>query len=78
MESRDAGLSTARILAIRDLRLSRGSRLILARVSFEVRRGAIVALMGLSGAGKTSVLRIVAGLEQDFQGAVDFSDDYRR
>jgi len=75
MESRNRELNAMRILAVRDLRLSRGSRLILAGVSFEVRRGGIVALMGLSGAGKTSVLRIVAGLERDFQGDVDFADD---
>jgi ABC-type polar amino acid transport system ATPase subunit len=75
MESRDRGLTAARVLAVRDLRLTRGSRLILAGVSFEVHRGDVVALMGLSGAGKTSVLRVIAGLERDFQGGVDFADD---
>jgi ABC-type polar amino acid transport system ATPase subunit len=78
MEGRDRELNATRILAVRDLRLSRGSRLILAGVSFEVRRGGIVAVMGLSGSGKTSMLRIVAGLERDFQGDVDFQDDGSR
>ena len=35
---------------------------ILAGVSFQVCRGELVALMGPSGVGKTTVLRVIAGL----------------
>jgi ABC-type polar amino acid transport system ATPase subunit len=78
MESRDRSLTrelTAgddRVLAVRNLRLLRGARVVLTGITFEVSRGEVVALMGLSGAGKTSVLRIIAGLERDHQGDVDF------
>ncbi|MEO8070436.1 MAG: ATP-binding cassette domain-containing protein, partial [Acidobacteriota bacterium] len=51
------------LLSIRDLRLRRGAREILRGVTLDVSTGEIVALMGLSGAGKTTVLRVVAGLE---------------
>jgi ABC-type polar amino acid transport system ATPase subunit len=51
------------VLGIRELRLSRGERPILRGVSIEVSRGEIVALMGLSGSGKTTILRSIAGLE---------------
>lgn len=51
------------MLTIANLRLSRGSRVVLRDVDLEVRRGERVALMGLSGGGKTTVLRTVCALE---------------
>jgi putative spermidine/putrescine transport system ATP-binding protein len=42
------------------------------RVSFEVRPGELVALVGASGSGKTTTLRIVAGYEQPDAGRVLF------
>ncbi|HSU96423.1 MAG TPA: ABC transporter ATP-binding protein [Gemmatimonadaceae bacterium] len=41
-------------------------------VSFEVRPGELVALVGASGSGKTTTLRIVAGYEQPDSGRVLF------
>ena len=57
------------MLKIDGLRLSRARRQILAGVSISVERGEIVALMGLSGSGKTTILRCVAGLER-FDGGL--------
>ncbi len=51
------------VLDVRGLRLSRGAREILKGVDLEVSKGELVALMGLSGGGKTTVLRVIAGLE---------------
>ena len=42
-------------------------------VSFEVRPGELVALVGASGSGKTTTLRIVAGYEQPEEGRVLFN-----
>src|SRR6187402_2417210 len=56
-------LMTGHALSVTNLRLRRGSRDILQGVSFDVAPGTIVALMGLSGSGKTTVLRAIAGLE---------------
>ncbi len=42
-------------------------------VSFHVRPGELVALVGASGSGKTTTLRIVAGYEQPDSGRVLFS-----
>ncbi|HEX2122710.1 MAG TPA: ATP-binding cassette domain-containing protein [Thermoanaerobaculia bacterium] len=59
------------VLTIDALRLKRGAREILRGVSFSVDRGEVVALMGLSGGGKTSVLRAVTALEPFDAGAID-------
>jgi ABC-type polar amino acid transport system ATPase subunit len=62
MEGADHGMSQA-ILDVRDVRLARGAREVLRGVTLEAARGEFVALMGLSGGGKTTVLRAVVALE---------------
>ena len=61
-------------LQTRDLTLRRGNRTVLTGVELAVSRGEIVALMGLSGAGKSTILRLVAGLEPLQTGAIHFDD----
>jgi len=58
------------VLAVRDLEVRRGVRHVVRGVSLDVGRGEIVAVMGASGAGKTSVLRAVAGLDPIAAGSV--------
>ena len=58
-------------LAVRDLRVARGGRAVVQSVSFEARPGELLALMGASGSGKTSVLRAIAGLEPVAAGSID-------
>jgi NitT/TauT family transport system ATP-binding protein len=43
----------------------------LSDISFSVHEGEIVALTGLSGCGKTTILRIVMGLETATEGSVE-------
>ncbi|MFN7989496.1 MAG: ATP-binding cassette domain-containing protein [Thermoanaerobaculia bacterium] len=59
------------VLAVSGLRLSRGSREVLRGVDLAASRGEIVALMGLSGGGKTTVLRSVTALEAFDAGSID-------
>jgi ABC-type polar amino acid transport system ATPase subunit len=58
------------VLTIRDLEVRRGARPVVRGVSLDVTRGEILAVMGASGAGKTSVLRAVAGLDPIAAGSV--------
>jgi polar amino acid transport system ATP-binding protein len=62
------------VLRVCDVHLRRGEREVLAGVTFEVARGALVALMGPSGAGKTTILRAVAGLERIDRGTIQAAD----
>jgi ABC-type polar amino acid transport system ATPase subunit len=57
-------------LTVRGLHLARGDRAILNGVDIEAAAGEIVALMGLSGSGKTTILRVLAGLERPDAGQV--------
>jgi ABC-type polar amino acid transport system ATPase subunit len=54
---------SAPLLEARGVALRRGARDVLCGVDLHVQRGELVALMGLSGGGKTTFLRAVAGLE---------------
>jgi ABC-type polar amino acid transport system ATPase subunit len=62
------GMSPA--LTVRGLRLRRGTREILRGVDLHADAGEILALMGLSGSGKTTILRAIAGLEAPDAGEV--------
>jgi ABC-type polar amino acid transport system ATPase subunit len=59
-----------RPLDARGVRLTRGARAILRGVGVQVDAGEIVAVMGLSGSGKTTMLRVIAGLESPDGGDV--------
>ena len=62
------------VLRFQNVCLNRGERPVLAGVTFDVQRGELVALMGPSGAGKTTVLRVIAGLELFQSGTVQVEE----
>lgn len=53
---------------------SYGDTQVLGRVEFTVQPGETVALVGPSGIGKSTILRIVAGIDTAFEGQVDRPD----
>ena len=55
---------------VKNLRVAFGAKEILRDVSFTVRRGEILVLMGLSGTGKSTTLRSIAGLLKPNSGEV--------
>jgi sulfonate transport system ATP-binding protein len=59
---------TTDTVRIRGLVKEFGSRRVLDGLDLTVRRGEFVALLGHSGSGKSTVLRILAGLDRDIQG----------
>jgi len=62
------------VLEVRGVRLRRGARDVLRDVTLSVGAGDVVAIMGLSGSGKTTVLRVVAGLEPFEAGEIRIGD----
>ncbi len=69
-ERRAADPDTIPALQASHLDFSYGPVQILFDVSFEVRRGEVLALLGTNGAGKSTILRVIAGLETPSRGVV--------
>ncbi len=53
---------SAPLLRLEDVRASYGDLQALFGVTFEVKAGEIVTLIGANGAGKTTTLRVISGL----------------
>jgi branched-chain amino acid transport system ATP-binding protein len=60
------------MLQVSDLSVSYGAINALAGISFTIRPGAIVTLIGGNGAGKTTTLRTISGLLRPKSGTVSF------
>jgi ABC-type branched-subunit amino acid transport system ATPase component/predicted MFS family arabinose efflux permease len=58
------------VLQLSGVNFSYGHVQVLFDVSFDVRQGEVLALLGTNGAGKSTALRVAAGLEMPGQGAV--------
>ncbi|PEN14917.1 ABC transporter [Longibacter salinarum] len=61
---------TAPLLSVRDVTVERGGKTILDHVSFDVRAGEWLGVIGPNGSGKTTLLRVVSGA-MDACGSVD-------
>ena len=60
------------MLSVKDLEVYYGSIHAIKKVSFEVREGEIVTLIGANGAGKTTTLHAISGLVKAKSGELDF------
>ena len=58
------------LLSVRDLYVSYGHIKAVHGVSFEVEEGEIVTLIGANGAGKSTILNTIAGLQRPDQGEI--------
>lgn len=56
---------------IQDIVVDYGSRRILHNISFSIRQGEIMVIMGGSGAGKSTLLRCMLGLKKPTSGHID-------
>lgn len=56
-----SSVSSDSLVKISDLSFAYGSRTILSGINMEIPRGKIVAIMGSSGCGKTTTLRLIGG-----------------
>src|SRR5207253_5079255 len=66
------GDGAAKILELRDVHTYYGSIQALKGISLEVREGEVVTLLGANGAGKSTTLRSINGLNRPRQGSIRF------
>ncbi len=64
------------MLQVNAIHLSYGPRLVLDNVSFTVAPGEKAGLIGVNGAGKSSLLKIIAGLQEPDRGSVMLPRSY--
>ena len=60
------------MLRVENLDVFYGDAQALDRVSLDVEEGAIVAIVGANGAGKTSLIRTIAGMHKPHGGRIEF------
>ena len=63
------------MLKVKDLKVSYGSILALKGISFEVKKGEIISLIGANGAGKTTTLHSISNLIKKQSGTVTFKGE---
>ncbi len=59
------------LVRIRDLRFARGDRIIFDGIDIDIRRGGVTAIMGPSGTGKTTLLRLIGGQLRPDAGTIE-------
>jgi ABC-type Fe3+/spermidine/putrescine transport system ATPase subunit len=57
-------------VSVRDVSKSFGAASVLEDINFDVTEGETIVLLGASGSGKTTILRVIAGLEKPDSGSV--------
>ena len=62
------------LVQVRDLSYARGERVIFDRVSLDIPVGKITAILGPSGGGKTTLLRLISGQLEPAQGTVHVAE----
>lgn len=60
------------LVELRDIRFGYGERVILDGISLTIPRGKVTALMGASGGGKTTVMRLIGGQYRAQAGSLTF------
>ncbi len=58
------------LLKVRELKKSYGDTVVLKGVSYDIGQGKIVGLLGPNGCGKTSMLKSIVGLINDYEGTI--------
>jgi phospholipid/cholesterol/gamma-HCH transport system ATP-binding protein len=67
----DDGQSPAPLVRIRGLHFSRGGKVIFDGIDLDIQRGAVTAIMGPSGTGKTTLLKLISGQLRPQAGSIE-------
>ena len=62
------------LLETKDLTKTYGRRDVVSNVNIKVKRGSIYGLIGKNGAGKTTIMKMIAGMTKPTSGSYDYVD----
>lgn len=65
----------ANIVKVENLKKAYGKKVVLDDISFIIRKGETVGLLGPNGSGKTTLIKILTGLIKDHQGLVEIDGE---
>jgi ABC-2 type transport system ATP-binding protein len=65
------------MLKVTDVCKNYGKHEVLKQMSFSVPKGSIYGLVGRNGAGKTTIMRIISGLQKPTKGKVEYGFDHK-
>ncbi len=71
----DSAPASGALVSIQGVTFGYDNRVILTNVSLEFSRGHVVAIMGSSGCGKTTLLRLIGGVMAPQQGSIRFAGE---
>lgn len=63
------------LITVRELHFARGERVIFDGIDLDIPRGKITAIMGPSGTGKTTLLRLIGGQLRPDAGTIEFDGE---
>ena len=63
------------IITVKNLQLAYGEHLVLQDVSFDIKQGTCLVVMGGSGCGKSTLLKSMVGLLEPVQGEISISGE---
>lgn len=66
------------VIKVTDVSKDYGKFHALESMSFTVPKGSIYGLVGRNGAGKTTIMRIISGLQKPTSGTVDYGFDHKK
>ncbi len=58
-------------ISLKELKVTRGKKLVLDGISIEIPAGSITGLLGPSGSGKTTLLRAIVGVQKNVEGQIE-------
>lgn len=62
------------MLEIRDLNFSYGEKQVLYDINFNIKEGEVLGILGLSGCGKTTLAKLITGIETGYTGTMNIKE----
>ena len=62
------------MIRLRDVTVAYGDKVILDNINLDIHQGETLAVLGASGSGKSTILRLIIGLQKPTKGHVFFQD----